>query len=520
MSIYATIIAEIDSGVAAPAEGRTGYNGHIACVDLSKPVDTISEKYKIVTCTGGGLDHFRCVAFAIFCEQGCPSKATKITAEHLQNVMPRLGHIMAIHTILVTLHAAGVNVTYRTSDCLTTAQFESIDGHEALLDASLRLIEALRNDEGFLAKQLSESKFVLLCAIANAIHREQCEGHNWYTNNGRIKGTTTSRTLAVAGEHAQEFSNFMSIHGHDLWHFASDKSLYGMAGVMCGYKSAVIARNFTYNGTEVKGWTIQEVFAIGDAATDRFPPGIMGKGSMMVGLGMLGSMLTAISMKVVVDGIGKLLNAIEELKIEVASINDRSELLNKKNELSKVCVIAYGFFCADPANQGTLTDARALSALAARDLSAKSMGASMYTYLNGVESDPQAIASTFAALLETVKESVGGSAEDFVIPAINVPLSLTQSIMRKMVENGGNMAGPAVAALQSNSDVKLEAKPKPAAVVSDAGAAEEAEANDSAAAEPEEKEEVIDTAVTRKGSGKKGSKSSGGLSAKRRGSRK
>jgi len=448
MSAFKEIIQEASANEFDPTSMPNGYNGHMTMIDMSKPIDSIARDAKLVLAQGGGICLTRSVAYCIWAAQGFPEVATAVTEEHLTNAMAQIALVMARHTMLCMFHVAQIAIAVRSSDMLSVAKFDVIDGSLALKGVAKAVCDRFADDETFAQAQMGESRYVILCLIANAIHRKQNEGHNWFTKNGNVKGTNTHRALAIGGEFVEGFARFMDRGGHDLWHFLTDKTLVDIADAVTGTTDKIVVGAFTYNGANIVGHKISEVFEIGSAAMDRYPPGIMGKGAIMVGLMMLRAMIVYISMKVVIDDVGILINAIDVEAAIVAGIDDRKRLMDKKDKLQKTIVMAYGFFTSDPANQGNATDNKAIASVASRDLSSKLMGASMYNHVSSIEGDTDAIASSFSAFFTTVKASIGAPADDFAVPVIAVPMTFTQSIMNNMINGGGmpalaQVAGPA-----------------------------------------------------------------------------
>jgi phage gp16-like protein len=101
-----------------------------------------------------------------------------------------------------------------------------------------------------MAKLASDSRFVLLCLLANAIHRKQVNGHNWITEDTSRNNTPAKKATSIAAAESGAFAEFMARYGHDLWHFLNDSSLYSAADHLTGHVPVKIVKSVLYGGNE------------------------------------------------------------------------------------------------------------------------------------------------------------------------------------------------------------------------------------------------------------------------------
>jgi hypothetical protein len=83
-----------------------------------------------------------------------------------------------------------------------------------------------------MAKITASKKFCNLAIIACAIHRFNDDGHNWKSDHTEDPTKVAGKAVAVAGSDKQEFIEFMSRNGHDIWHYLSDKCLTRLAYIL------------------------------------------------------------------------------------------------------------------------------------------------------------------------------------------------------------------------------------------------------------------------------------------------
>jgi len=461
--------AILDSAAAAAAAGNGAHpkapyacNGMVTTVDLLKPVDHVDKKNKIVT-SGLNVFDLRCsIGYALWAAQNFPDTATAVSHDHLAAAMSRIGELYQYHIVLCAVAHANpvIDVSLRATDVLHSAAWTAVNGHHAL-ELMADAIHAMFLDEpDQLTRAMPASDMAILCLIANDIHRDTLDGHNWYTADGRKASTNTGRILAVAGAKKTTFSAYMVDHGHDMWHFLSDKTLHDIASALSNHVVTVFNGAFVYNGIDVVGKNFSEVFKIGEAAIDRHPAGTMGKGAILVGLQIVRAMIVHISAKVCLTDIGSLLNSIDRLVAWVGdNARNKAEIKKVKAALTASLCAGWGFHKSNPANISQLDNSPALKKFAETNASFVVVGEILYRHLDSIEGDRLAIATTFKAALATLSEGIKSAAtgttvvvDNYVVPDIEIPPSYAQALMDNM-RNAGAARNQVNGAAQGNAPV-------------------------------------------------------------------
>jgi len=400
---FAAILA--NNALARPVPN--GFNGHIATVDVTHPSSFVDPANFICTNDVGHFDLGRSMAYAIFCAAN--RVAANPTPGHVEAAMRRIGNLISMHVILTVMSAANVDLTYRASDILTFAVFDTVfpdaGVRDAYITAATRVWAYLHEDANkhHLNVALVNSKYVVLALIANAIHRQKLNGHNWYTDKTNVQRTETGRCIAVAAEDRMAFGIFMSRDGHDLWHFLNDPSLCAVADTITGVNKIVINNDFIYNGINRRGDHVHTFIDVGDAAIDRWPPGQMGIASLMKGLDACSIMITDITSKVAISNTAAILVAIKRAK-EIVSAKElgRPEMLTYKDSLTDLVCTSYGYVAAGQGLMATLGESDALSNLARSNAAATTRGSTAANRMREVTADVSAIGVMLKAVMDTI----------------------------------------------------------------------------------------------------------------------
>ena len=347
-------LADISMDDATGAENiYMSHNGTMGTIDLAKPVDHVGERGKVVitnTVYTADLNG----AYQLWRICGSPDAFAMPTASQLDEWWPVYSAVYCRALLYGVAYYVGYLDTDRTTFVPTIPlQFRATDQFPAdgIKDRKL-WVRFVRKFHGKIVgneatkHRLAESgPDLLLSIVANAIHREQNSGHNWFTEKARDKRSVTGKTLPVAGASVDLFSNYMMTHGHDGNHHLSHESLAALASALCGAGVFVISRDSVqYAGREVRGLTFREVFIVPESASDRYPPSVLGKAALIVGLDMMLAMFNDLTTKAKIPNIGILTGPIAAMATTVRTAAvDRERCRQIEASLGGTMAICYGY---------------------------------------------------------------------------------------------------------------------------------------------------------------------------------
>lgn len=284
-----------------------GYNGELGEVDLSMPGDFVGAVGKIVMTAANQYDLHSNLKYQLWVTQGCPVQAADaavaddmaVTEEHFRAYWPRFCNVVNRYKVYSVLHEAGHAPAFRQNDVVNAiANRPQADEFVAKL---------YRHMTQSVAVQLTVAQsacHLLHSFVANSIHRKQNADHSWFTNATMNSNSLTGKTLSVAGIDRDAFRDYMLIHGHDANHHLTSQSIEDIAGVLTGHIVAQVplaqpgAAPVNYGGRNIRGQNVHDVFTLSQAAKDRWPPADLGKAALLVGLDMIGAMITDMATKV------------------------------------------------------------------------------------------------------------------------------------------------------------------------------------------------------------------------------
>jgi hypothetical protein len=327
---------------AVPAIAQ-GYNGEMGDVDLSKPVDHVAEQGKVILDTNA-YALFDNLKYQFWLVQGKPAAAVAVTEAQCMAFLPIAARVIARHRIYNMLHAAEIDIRHRLADAIPLPPNAN---HAAEFVA--RFADRVMTDEYAKGSIATQGQFILNSLIANGIHRAQNKGHNWFSEKGMDsrKNNPTARTLAVAGAEAPNFRLYMEEAGHDGNHSLSDETLEEICDALTGkehpYK-VVTAPNTMYLGEEVTGVRICRIYPMDEAAIDRWPPGVLGKSSLVVGVGMMQAMLIDMGTKAKIENTGHVSMYISNITRSLKDYDgNRDSFRRLENALGESISVTYGY---------------------------------------------------------------------------------------------------------------------------------------------------------------------------------
>jgi len=374
-------------------EAKTKYNGAGVGIDLAAAVDHVGPTGKIVTSDTNQMNLTETIAYHLYLAGARDGSA--VTSTHLSAATPGIVRATSLWNLYNIGTKAGVTVRFRQSDTLSAVpEIKSVEAviaeantpvasdtavapvdvgegkeetkvgkpksadeaapeaEKAYVAKTALAIEKMifdKDDTRFAEEYLADSDLAFYSVIACAVHREQNEGHSWYTGKTRVNGTPTFKAVSVAGSRIDEFRTWMVSYGHDSVHHLSDESIRSLAAALCASDRSdagakVIDKDIEYNGENVKGKCIHEIFRLSEASIARYPIGEMGKSAMVLGLqdlhAMLSSMLTKVSVKngsAVLEGISRAAAALGEKSVT------KDQISKLKIALTGIIALAFGY---------------------------------------------------------------------------------------------------------------------------------------------------------------------------------
>jgi hypothetical protein len=144
----------------------------------------------------------------------------------------------------------------------------------------------------------------------------------------------------------RDFTSWMTdmSQGHDGNHHLLDDSLEAILDSLVGITPAVGKQGATYAGEDVTGQLLEDVVKMGEACTDRWPPGQLGKAAIIIGVEMMIAMVGHICTKLKVDGVARVASSAERMvgAIKAAEFH-RDDLTRMNAALQSVISLAKGY---------------------------------------------------------------------------------------------------------------------------------------------------------------------------------
>jgi len=424
-SLATAVLAKINGAAAAAAHAPQDYNGAIAAVDLAHAQQSIDPKNVVVVSAAGQFDVQASIAMALHVRMPALVVGTPraVSADMISAATSRVRSLVAVHKLLsvvshcvkadalgsAILDAAGahakIRMIFRATDTMRRDAAIALPDFAVCMEAADYLWEVLTDGSASASEVVSSAHFVTLALMANAMHRSQLEGHNWYTSKTRDKKSQTSKYIAIAAEHAEEFAAMMVDEGHDLLHFLSDATLTDIADAISGEVGYIFTPGaaYLYGGEDVQGCALPVVLAIGDAVKDRYPAGMLGAAKAHVGLEMARAMFTSISAKVSSPVIRDMVVAIAALQARLNKGNmPRKQLLEFIAAIGPLICAAYGYAAADAIAFALAPAHPAIAKYANSRMADKAVGAVLFNAVDRLEADHDSTAALFETTLASL----------------------------------------------------------------------------------------------------------------------
>lgn len=345
---FQALFDRVNAAAAAPGgapEAPRGYNGTIGVVNMAKPIDYTSDRGKIILNPDTNQYDMRLnLAYQLWLVQGKPEVAREPTAAEMEMFWPRFGRIVCRSRYYSVMHASAVLIQFRHSDVIPVP---------AVAREGLEFVDALYSvvseNEALEAHIAGEGQNVLFSFVANGLHRKQNDGHSFFTDNiaeGKTNNNTF-RTLSVAGASKATFKIYMREAGHDDNHHLTDESLHSICFGLTTANPVLITDvlgDLTYMGHNIVGESLQAVFPVGEAAADRYPPGVLGKASLIVGLQMMLAMINHISNRALVTGADPIVSRTKRVLSNLqAQAGNRTSFQSLDQRLGETLATCYGY---------------------------------------------------------------------------------------------------------------------------------------------------------------------------------
>jgi len=410
LTALATHTAARTLGDAAPSD----WNGDIGNVDLAKPVDYTTDWGKLIK-TAKGAAHFSLratIIYYIWLAQDKPLVTTgndlpPITTEQITKVVPYVRLLIARYRVYRLVAATNMAFTYREADMLATTTVPTTSRH---VDAASYLYQTLIV-AGEMENLIADSgRMVMMQIVANAIHREQNEGHEWFTTDMGNASSPTAKALGVAGRDKARFKTHMATHGHDNGHHLSSITLDTVARLLCASTSATFPNGIRYMGVDLRAQEFSTVVDLGSAARHRYPAGVLGKSAMITGLAFAEAMIVHISSKALLVGHGPIAANLSAVLSAVRTANySHDKVLEISNKLGPVLAFVYGF--CEKAGIVEESSCLALANHAKRHLAEMASGASLASTFAKAIPHQQAVQGAIVAALVNLSGTVAAAAD-------------------------------------------------------------------------------------------------------------
>lgn len=303
-------------------------NGAVIAMDLSTTVEHIQNENLTVVGADGSMNLRLSVARAMWSKAGSPSVPVAVTPAHVLAARKSIGgHYLRFSVLTVFTHSSiAGDIRFRKSDTVSELVWSAVP--EAVRSGFERAADnvhlAIDEDANLAAEFLPSGAFGSMCMIANAIHREQVKGHNWFSDTTTRSNSVGGKTLAIAGAEVDLFSDFMVEFGHDLWHLIADTCLPAMAASMTGHQEAVLTVGIEHAGADYAvGTPVSAIFKMDEAAKDRYPPSQLGRAAAILGQRVI--------KYAVIDLMTRAPAELEACKAVVQALDTYAEIVNSDN---------------------------------------------------------------------------------------------------------------------------------------------------------------------------------------------
>lgn len=417
-----------------------GWNGTSGYVQLDHTTSYVKPANRIVMSPAGGMNLPNTLAYQMW--EGSGNKNQAANAQSFEAAMPRIVATIATHELITGItHSRPVDpedgygsdftvdidgdedleramqhpiVSYRSGDTISDAAFTEMlaedngDALQSYVTVAKKFLLYMSENVDEFASLVHVGEFIAITAIYNGLHRHATEGHSCYTDDLRKIGTTSNSLSRVFGAKQSEGLVFLEKWGHDVLHFLTDESLEMICNVMTGH---AVQNHLIKSGTRFSGQisngtlSVKDAICLTQSALDRWPPGNVGLGAIMVGLDVLAAMLSAMALKATAEegSIGNVAISIEAIKDFLSSSRrNRDDIMEAKDALRSPICMAFGFIKTDKALRHMLEDHGSLEKFASNNAADVSVGASLGEFFKDKEHDASSVSTAINAMFTSL----------------------------------------------------------------------------------------------------------------------
>lgn len=405
------------NGTAPWVNPGGSWNGSNGSIKLDQTVEHVKPENKLVLDKNDQMDLSSTLQWVLYKAQGSPNAALAVTAAHLDAAKARISDVVNQYELLsayahTTMVSSGKapEISYRASDVISSTAFATLTaaspGLLALKDFADRMVASTEAMEKF----TTGGEMTTTTAVFNALHRDQCDGHSCLTRSLRKEDTPTGKMTRVFGSKREVGIIYLERIGHDLWHSLTNDTLSGLVDAITGYESHTVDNGYVIGGVTSDGTTtLDAMIGLGDAVIDRWPPGTVGLGALMVGLNMTKAMIAHMAFKICpAPGsctTSDIQIAIEEIQEYLEdSARTRDDILNAKQTLGGLICSAFGYCSKTKGLREMSDDHPAIAKMAEVQSAQKAVGVSLAEWVEEQKFDNTAIKSSLTALVNAVSK--------------------------------------------------------------------------------------------------------------------
>jgi hypothetical protein len=425
MSTYAEIFSTVAIATDPAHEAPNGINGEAGTTDLSSSITFISDGMKVVLAADDNFSLLRSIVWCLYIGQDRPTKVVAVTDAHATTARVGIAANYYRFSMLQLMHAVGYPCKIRASDAISDAAYNRIqaDIRANLEKAANRIYSATKDDPRAAAAIAGQGSLATLAWIANAMHRSRMDGHNWLTAAAAKKGTAANAALGIAPLVREDFAAFMEKVGHDLWHFVPDAVMEGWTDLLCGMRKVSLDHDVTFGAdTFTHGdFDVGSYLKVPDAARDRWPVGLIGISSIILGMDAMGYAISCMSTRLTVNSSDDLQQAIKAMRDAIQKPDmDRSVLVTIRQSLEPSIAFAAGMVSGINPSGELFSGHPALAAVGTRNPTYYGSGENVGKYLKGLEQNDKLIASALTGQLQTLGTSIVAALVKTGAPALDL----------------------------------------------------------------------------------------------------
>jgi hypothetical protein len=241
----------------------------------------------------------------------------------------------------------------------------------------------------------------------------------------------TSKICGIAGADKKKFSEYMKRRGHDGDHHLSDSCIDKFAMVIGQVVDALVdstlAGATTYCGEAVAGKNLKNIFFVGEATKNRYPPGVLGSGAIITGLALMSATVGDINTRAKIAGCGGLGANIGELDNAIKTkVLTHERMIKLTSDMGPSLAWVWGY--ASTAKLAEEANYVALAAHAKRYQAMTAAGKSCAQAMKRVTPHAQAMEASIANAIGAFATAVAAAASVNLGPASGPDMPLCSTL--------------------------------------------------------------------------------------------